>query len=411
MGTSKKNKSFANIVFKFFNFLTIKTKRSIYINLGLSSKNNYEDILNYDGNNVLSFTNAFINTKHSDKFTVYVDYFDESRKEQYDAISEKVKDNNIRLKFVKSYLDKRGIKRIFGFLRKYARLFKCKIWIVGTGDAFIYGKVKRQKFIDLNYFISCKNDMIRGEPYRWSYLDYILTTSQLNSTTVSAQTGVKLESCIELGFPRNDTLFLQKNKDIIMGWLKKECGYEPKKIIVYAPTYRDYEKNGDKETRGLFGYDMPHLEKFLLGNKFCVVCKLHNLQDKSILVYPKGVVKFKLCYDFSFYDLMSISDCVITDYSSLGYDFLILNKPLIYNLYDLDKYIEDRGLSYSPYEYFCPGEIVKNEKEMMKALDDTLLGKDTYSYKRKYLIEIFHKYKDNQSSQRVVDFIEKLFSK
>lgn len=404
-------KEFFNFAFRIFNGLTIKKKRSIYFTLDLSSKKNCEDVFNSNGSNTLKFLQAFVEKKHQDKTTVFVDYFDEDRLADYLKLAKKVKENNVDLRFIRSYEDKKGLKRILLFLKKYHCLYKCFFFIVGSGDAYIYGKQKKQSIINLNYFITCKNDFVPGNNYRWAFLDGIITTSQLNSTAVSAQTGVKFDRCIELGFPRNDTFFNnQDKKDVIKRWIENEVGFDPQKIVIYAPTYRDYEKNDkNAKERYLFGYDLPGLDEFLLKNRICMVCKLHNLQSKSILNYPKGVIDFKICFDFSFYDLMSISDCLITDYSSVGYDYMLMDKPLIYNLFDLEKYVEDRGVSYSPYEFFCPGAVVKNASEMMNELTRVQNNSDPYEEKRKALLNVFHKYPDGRSTERVMDYFEKRF--
>ena len=404
----RKKYKIIDLLFKPFNVFTPKLKNSIYLCIDLTSKNNFEDIFNNGGNNTLKFLNGLINKKFKEKLNVFVEYFDDERIEEYKALSSKVKENNINLVFVRDYADKKGIERIKRLLAIYHHLFRSKIWTVGTGDTYIFGKLKKQQLIDLNYFITCKNDLVVGDNWRFKHINRYLTSSLLHSTASAAQTGVRLDNCIELGFPRNDTLFDTDKRDKITQWISAEIGYNPKKIIVYAPTYRDYEKGvANLSQRFLFGYDLPELEEYLLKNQYCLICKLHNLQNRSILEYPKGVINFKLCYDFSFYDLMGVADSVITDYSSLGYDYMLLNKPLIYNLYDLNKYIIDRGLSYYPYEEFCPGAIVTNAEEMMKELDLLSKGIDSNKEKRERLIKIFHKYPDNGSTERLIEYFAK----
>ena len=398
-------KNILNALLKIINFITPKIKQSIYINLGLSSKNNFEDLINNSGSNILRFINGMLCHDFKKPLTVYIEFFDASRKELYDQETKKALNNNIRLFFIRGCSDKKGFEKFKGLVIKYHTLFRCKIWAVVTGDYYLFGKLKSQSIVNFNYFISCKNDLVPNDYYRWSFLDCMLTTSRLASTVVSAQTGVKLDHCIELGFPRNDTLFDKSKKSVIFNWINEEIGYFPKKIIVYAPTYRDYEKMAkDKASRELFGFKVSELEDYLRMNQFCLICKLHNLTSKSIVNIPKGVIPFKLTYDYSFYDLLAVTDCLITDYSSVGYDYLLLNRPIIYNLFDLEKYTEDRGLSYYPYEEFCPGRIIKNELEMMMALNDFASNIDRDENKRLRLLRVFHKYSDANSTDRVIQY-------
>ena len=398
-------KKIKDILLYIVNCFIAKKERFIYISKGMSTGNNCHDILNYSGDNSFSFLNTFLKYAFPEKVTVFIDYFDDKRIGKYLDVAKKAKKNNIDLVFIRSYQDQVGWKRLKLLVCRFYHLYQSKLWVIGSGDGYIYGKLKCQSVLNTNYFISCKNDFIKGKNDRWRFIDYFLSTSLLHSTVSAAQTGVKLDNCIELGFPRNDTLFASNKKDIIYSWLISEIGYEPQKIIIYAPTYRDYEKDKLREKRFLFGYDMPELEAFLAKNRVCMIAKLHNLTCKEQMDKPKGVVDFNICYDFTFYDLMAFADCVITDYSSLGYDFLLLNKPLIYNLYDQDKYVEDRGLSYEPYESFCPGIIVKDENSMMLALKDVVENRDAYLDKREHLADIFHKYKDGNSSKRLCEYV------
>ena len=405
-----KKKRFLNLCLKTINFFIPKIKRSIYLNLSLSSKNNYEDIINSSGNNRLKFVHDITAKEYVRPLHIFVEYFDDSRKDLYYELARTAKEHNVYLKFVRACSDKKGFKKLKREIIKYYFLFRCTIWAVGTGDTYFYGKTKKQFIINFNYFISCKNDLIPSDNYRWGFLDYVFTTSLLGSTVVSAQTGAKLDRCIELGFPRNDSLFNTDKKQIILNWIEQEIGFVPTKIIVYAPTYRDYEKNSKEEIhRELFGYRIPELESFLKKNHYCMICKLHNLTSKATILLPKGVIFFKLSYDFSFYDLLAITDCLITDYSSVGYDYLLLNKPILYNLYDLDRYTKDRGMSYEPYIDFCPGEIVKNEAEMIKALNDFSNGLDSCVEKRQRLMRLFHKYSDSQSTERTIKYFSDRF--
>lgn len=400
-----------DFILRICNVFIPKIEKSIFVNVGTSVLENCEDIINCGSSNVLSFINQMIKTSFDNRIVIYIGYLFEDRMEKYHEIKKEALKNNIDVRFFRvASAQSNKFTIIKMTIKKFFLMFRTKIWLVWSGDHYLLGKLKCQKIINMNYFISCKNDFVTGENYRWNYLDGILTTSMMASTVISAQTGVKYDSCIELGFPRNDTLFSRTNRDEVLSWLSEELGYVPNKIFVYAPTYRDYEKSSNETIkRSLFGYSTDFLEDFLKKNQYCLVCKLHNLTAASIIHYPTGVVKFKYTFEFSFYDLMAISDCVITDYSSLGYDFLLLNRPIIYNLYDYEKYVKDRGMSYEPYDEFCPGRIVTSSEEMFEAMKEVARGIDKYEEKRQRLIRVFHKYPDGNSAKRFVEYLSLRF--
>jgi CDP-glycerol glycerophosphotransferase (TagB/SpsB family) len=132
------------------------------------------------------------------------------------------------------------------------------------------------------------------------------------------------------------------------------------------------------------------------------------MQKVDILNGSDCMIEYEDNYDFTLYDLMAYTDCVITDYSSIGYDFLLTDRPLIFNLYDLELYERKRGLSYDPYVDFCPGHIVTNWSEMKQAMQDVLCGRDPYAEQRQRVTRLLHKYRDDHSTERVIEYFDTL---
>lgn len=387
-----------------FNCFVITHKRRIFaVPLENSSQDCY-DILNYTASNMFTYLNYISTHSHNKPIDIYLLYSDEHRLQEYNAFSDIAKKNNVNLKFIKSNND------LFSFVKINYLRFSSAVWMNESGGTTLYGRKKNQRVICHNYFISCKEDYQVGLERKWEYLDYLTTTSLLPSQIISSANGVLLGNCYDTGFPRNDNLFNKCKEEIIKTWISKEVGYLPKKIIVYAPTYRDYEKS-QCTNRPLLGYGIDELNDYLIKNKIAIICKLHPYQnvnaiDKSCV----SILQYKHSYDFSLYDLLAISDCLICDYSSLVFDYLLLDKPIIYNLYDLDIYENSRGLSYYPYSYFCAGEIVCNEKEFYNAINNVVLNIDNFANKRQTIRQIIHKHCDKYSTQRSINRINDYLS-
>lgn len=147
------------------------------------------------------------------------------------------------------------------------------------------------------------------------------------------------------GLPRNDYLFHAiKNRDK----LKRESGYQiSKKVILFAPTFRDDHSGGSL----LINLITSLKESF--ADNYIICVRLHP-ECLSIIELPDGV------FDTSSFQpleaLLSFVDIMITDYSSIIFDFSCLNRPMIFYAPDLDKYSKDRDF-YFGYEKFVPGPV------------------------------------------------------
>lgn len=403
------------------NLFIPKYKNRIYARPRLSYPKSCNDILNNGSSNMLRFLNAYMQQKHKKKVIVYLEYSDCSRLALYNKYVEHVENNNVGLVFLKSRgIEKNRIKNILNRIQNLIKRLSSKVWFCETGDTYGVGNFSCQKIICLNYFIPCKNDLLIGENFRWTYLDKVLTTALLPAQIMSATMGVKLDNCCFDGFPRNDSILQNAKREKILHWIEDKAGYRPEHIFLYAPTYRDYERVKLKEAgeckkifeenmiieerkkRFLLGYEAEELPELLKQTKTVFIYNLHPLQPVDILHKNGSMIPYEENYEFSLYELMSVVDCMITDYSSIGYDYLLKDKPLIYNLYDLEKYIALRGVSYEPYEMFCPGAIVRNWEEMKEALLKVIEGKDEYAEKRRTVRKLLHKHEDANSTQRII---------
>lgn len=391
------------------NRIVPKLERSMYVSLMPSTLSSKVDILNNSASNLCHLIYEYCQINHQKMTTIFFEYSDPDRLHEYRRFAMRVRVNNINLRFILTDNAYKGWRRRYTRMINILKQFSTLIWLCETGDCCFLGKLKCQQIVCFNYFISCKSDLVVGENYRWGGVDGLVTTSLLHGQIISSATGVKLDKCVPIGFPRNDTLFYNNKKKVVYHWIASKIGYLPKHIIVFAPTARDYD-NKKKKIKLLLGYEMYGFDRYLQDNEIAFIYKLHYYHSEYNLVPMKGVIQFEESYDFTLYDILAFADCVITDYSSIGYDFIITGKPTIYNLYDYDKYVKDRGLSYEPYEYFCPGEIVTTSSEMYKALNNVLNKTDKYEGKRSQICRILHKYNDNKATERAVDYLESLLN-
>ena len=201
---------------------------------------------------------------------------------------------------------------------------------------------------------------------------YIYTSSENCIESISKVFGYPKEVVKSVPLPRIDLLKNKKyQNDIKEKIYKKYPKLKNKTNIVYAPTFRKDES--------IMNDALNDLCNNIDYNKYNLVIKMHPLSKINIDV--KGAIIDK---SFSTLEMLSISDYVISDYSSIIYEAGILKKKLIFYAFDLDDYKNKRDL-FINYDNSLPGPIVKNGEELSKVLKNKDYSKYNYDLISKYV--------------------------
>ena len=211
------------------------------------------------------------------------------------------------------------------------------------------------------------------------------------------------KTMLETGYPRNDILYTKGDeKERLIKEIKGELSVpEDKKVILYAPTWRDDEFYGSGQYKFTLQLDLDRLQKEF-GDEYVVVLRTHYYVVDALDLTPyKGFV-----YNGSTYNdiarLYLISDVLITDYSSVFFDFANLRRPMLFFMYDLEKYRGTLRGFYFDAEAELPGPILQTNDEMVEAIAN--LDRISQEYKEKYDI-FYEKYcgwEDGTSTEKVV---------
>lgn len=208
------------------------------------------------------------------------------------------------------------------------------------------------------------------------------------------------ETVVELGYPRNDFLINYTEQDVLN--IKKELNLpDDKKYILYAPTWRD---NQHKAGVGYVYQTEVDFDKLRaqLGDEYVILFRAHYLVANSFdFDRYKGFV-----YDVSRVNdinhLYVVSDMLVTDYSSVFFDYANLKRPEIFYMYDLEAYgTEIRGFYIDLDE--LPGPIVKTEDELIHAIKNA--HKNDYTEKYDAFNKKFNYLDDGYAAKRVVETI------
>ena len=203
------------------------------------------------------------------------------------------------------------------------------------------------------------------------------------------------------GYPRNDVLFRKPDQLDLIGVdvnkfnILKKAKEKGDKIAIYSPTFRD--DGSDAFSSG--NLNLEQLNVFLSKHNIILVLKMHPLnahtyEDLSnILNYGK---------DFDIYPVMSLSDMMITDYSSIYIDYLIIDRPIIFFNYDYEEYLEKNRKLQTKFLDTIPGVIAREQEGLEQAILDHLIScNDTHKGDRMKLKETSYEFFDGNSAQRI----------
>lgn len=235
--------------------------------------------------------------------------------------------------------------------------------------------------------------------------NYLISANRFSTDVFERAFVFDRDKILEYGYPRNDILYAD-NKDEIAAEVKKELGIpEGKRVILYAPTWRDnqfYDRGKYKFTLAL---DLGRLQKEF-GKDSVVLLRTHYyIADILDLTEYEGFV-----YNGSQYEDVSrlylASDICITDYSSVFFDFANLKRPILFYAYDFDEYADEIRGMYMDMEKELPGPILRTNDAVVEALHNMDAITRTYQARYEEFYQRFCSVDDGHASERV---IEKVF--
>lgn len=206
---------------------------------------------------------------------------------------------------------------------------------------------------------------------------------------------------LNTGYPRNDIL-TNNNDPVIINSLKKRLDIPTgKKVILYAPTWRDDEFYKVGKYRFYLKLDL-HRMKEELGEEYIILLRMHYVVASNIDL--TGLEGF--AYDLSSYDDISelylISDILITDYSSVFFDYANLKRPILFYTYDLEKYQSQLRGFYIDMEEELPGPLLKTNDEVFDAIHNIKNVEERYKERYQTFSERFCIWDDGKASEKVV---------
>jgi len=306
-----------------------------------------------------------------------------------------------------------------GFFRKfkfYVRRNRARI-VIDSNRHIQKGKTgKKQLNIYLDHGSQLKDLLGKDGTKAKIECDYLMCQSEFFIPYNVAQYTVEESQIICTGLPRNDQLFRHYDS---LRCIIPTCG-EYKKIIIWVPTFRQHKNKIRIDCMRDYPLGLPVLSTeadvlrvndVLKDENVLLIVKPHPAQDLSVI---KSVdlsnIRYISNYDLSVYgiqmnELLAQTDAMITDYSSIYYDYLLLHRPIAITLDDFDDYAQDKGFVFEDPLAILKGEYIYDLKDFCAFIINVSRGIDSAGVEREEICDLLHKYQDDNSSKRVLDFI------
>lgn len=225
------------------------------------------------------------------------------------------------------------------------------------------------------------------------------TTEKLSSAFNLIETG-RTDTVLELGYPRNDFLATVTGDEVARIRRRLDLP-EGKRVVLYAPTWRDDQHSSSTGYTLEMQADFDGLKRDL-GEDHVILFRAHYLiaNDFDFGRYDGFIRDVSGVSDIN--DLYVVSDLLVTDYSSVFFDFANLERGIVFYMYDLERYAEDiRGFYLDLDE--LPGPVVKTETELVAAIRRTAAPDAAAAERLSRFKERFCPLDDGHASERVLD--------
>ncbi len=247
-------------------------------------------------------------------------------------------------------------------------------------------------------------------------LNYAISPSAFSTAIISEQYSVNRERILECGSPRTDILFSEGSKEREQQWKEKMKADTYHKIILWVPTFRQRKNTNRVDTAKDFlfgipsihsGGDLAQLMDALRKYNILIIYKPHFLQDlnhlkvnsaENFIIMTQNDLE---SWQATIYDIMKIADAMVTDYSTIGFDFMLLDRPIGYTIDDMKDY--KLGFSVPNAMELMPGMKIENIDGLKDFIGSVANGRDEFAEERGRVSRLVHDYPDGNNCRRLCE--------
>ena len=351
----------------------------------------------YLGSFALKVLKLFV--RPDDKLILFISFggrrFDDSPKAIYDSMIKDTRLNDYRLVWAFNNPDafelQRGEKVKCDTFSYFRTALKARVWISNsTVERGLEFKGKHTFYFNTWHGTPIKkmgedvcgnNKSFKGKG-QWK-VDYFTCQGEFEQDIFCRVfRGLNKDIAHVIGLPRND-IYANYTNEYMLSLRKKMNISADKRVILYAPTFREYDKTSSMEVK----VSVPmQIEKWRqkLGNGYVLLFRAHyevakglNIQDDDFVREMSGYPQLE--------DLMIVSDLLVSDYSSIFFDYSIMPKPMLAFCYDYERYASERGMYFDIRDWL---PFAKNEDELLNLIQSDKLDNQiekTQKFKQKFV--------------------------
>ena len=282
-------------------------------------------------------------------------------------------------------------------------------------NSFVKKRRKGQVRFHLGHGMPIKIDLEYSR--KFGECDRYMVQSPFWYDIFETQIQVPEEVLCPLGYPRNDVLVHSKE---IPKWNKEKEKYG--KTILWMPTYRQHRAHEDKALENTYPYGMPcvetkeqlqRLEEQLAEHTILLLFRPHPVQDLSVF-HKEELPHIRIADDAflasmecTLYELLAQTDALITDYSSVYFDYLLTDRPIALTIADREEYFTRFTLAFPDYKEAVKGFYIETFSQLSSFLAEIAKGVDSTREERMPAKEKYHTKDAGNSAKAIVDLLEK----
>ncbi len=267
---------------------------------------------------------------------------------------------------------------------------------------------KTQTIINLWHGVPIKKIGNMEEQFQkvdYNFFTYLLTTSEFYAPIMEQSFSCGPEQILIEGQPRNDELFYPLTEK------EQQWKKQWEKVIVWLPTYRNTESLDQERDAWpvpvLSVKEAEELNAYLEKKNCHLIIKLHPLQyGENLKQFSQIEVLTQKMLEEQFdslYQLLKAADGLITDYSSVYFDYMLLDRPIGFTVDDIENYSNSRGFVFEHPKDFMPGRMIDTKEDMLYFIEDVIQGTDSFAQERQKVNDLVNRYKDGRSSERIAE--------
>lgn len=311
--------------------------------------------------------------------------------------------DKVKIVYKKSKLDFRPLLHLYSskfvfFTHGYGDLaFNPKQILINLWHGLLYKKVGM---------------LLGGKPV---HANYTVGTGSLSQTMFAKAFGVKEETVLPVGYPRNDLLYKGKKNKIAIK--EKLTIHTYNKIILWMPTYRksivgDIRIDGTEVNNPFYieNFDPQYFNSILKKHNTLCLLKPHPMAPKYDTLHLSNlkIIDDKWIYDhdLDLYEFVGTTDILISDISSIIIDYMLLDQPILCMSEDFEQYKNSRGFYFENIEEMIPTKVLTDKEDFLNSLEYLLADhNDPFENKRIKLKKEFFIHEDGKSTERLLNFL------